>query len=287
MRETALSNDLTRCGRISYTNDLPVYTAIDDDVLIFPGLMIADVPARLNQALLEGRLDISPISSAFYAQHADELVLLPDICIAARGAVHSICCISRLAPKELAGRTIAVTRESMTGRTLFRLICRRYYGFDPVMVDSDDPFAEYLREGTPCLLIGDKAIDAAEQAPLRSVHDIGELWRGFTGSGMVYAVWAARKDYVRRAPANVRAVARALCDSLAWGLENIESVIARAQSVKPRAAGFYEQYYHALHFRFDDESRAALGAFFVAAREMSVLDQQPALQFFDEVPQHV
>jgi chorismate dehydratase len=282
-----VSNDLTRCGRIAYTNDLPVYTAIDEDVLTFPGLMVSDVPSRLNQALLEGRLDISPISSAFYAEHTDELVLLSDVCIGAHAKVHSICCVSRLEPKELAGRTVAVTKESATGRALFRLICRRYYGFDPVTVDSDDPFAQYQGDGTPCLLIGDKAIDAAEQAPLRSIHDLGELWHAFTGSGMVYAVWAARKDYARQSPALVRSVAAALRDSLAWGLENISAVIARAQMVKPRAAGFYEQYYHALHFRFDDTARTALGSFFLAAHEMGVIDRLPALQFFDEVPQHV
>jgi len=280
-------NDLTRCGRISYTNDLPVYTAIDEDVIMFPGLMISDVPARLNQALLEGRLDVSPISSAFYAEHADELVLLPDVCIGAQGKVHSICCVSRLEPKELAGRTVAMTKESATGRALFRLICLRYYGFDPVTVDSDDPFAQYQSDGTPCLLIGDNAIDAAEQAPLRSIHDLGELWQAFTGSGMVYAVWAARKDYARRAPAQVLSVATALRDSLSWGLENIGAVIARAQAVKPRAAGFYEEYYQALHFRFDDTARTALESFLLAAHEMGVLDRLSALQFFDGVAQHV
>jgi chorismate dehydratase len=279
-------HDVPRCGRISYTNDLPVYTAIDDDAVQFPGIMVADVPASLNQALLEGRLDVSPISSAFYAEHADELVLLPDICIGAYDKVLSICCISTLEPKALAGRKIAATRESVTGRTLFQLICRRYYGFDPLMVESDDPFAQHLADATPCLLIGDKAIDAAEQVPFGSVHDIGELWHRHTGSGMVYAVWAARRDYARVAPADVSAVSGALRDSLDWGLENIHQVISHAQSMRPRADDFYEQYYRALRFRFDDQARTDLIGFMRAAHETDLLERIPDLQFFSEVAQH-
>ncbi|MDQ6768047.1 MAG: menaquinone biosynthesis protein [Candidatus Eremiobacteraeota bacterium] len=282
-----MSHELPRCGRISYTNDLPVYSAIDEGAVLFPGVMTADVPARLNWALLEGHLDMSPISSAFYAEHADELALVPDVCIAAYDKVHSICCISDAAPETLRDRTIAVTRESATGRMLFALIARRYYGFDPLMADSDDPFARHLADGSACLLIGDKAVDAAEQVPARSVHDIGQLWHSHSGGGMVYAVWAVRKEYVRTALEQVRAVSMALRESMEWGLENIARVIARAQAERPRAPGFYEKYYRALRFRFDEQARADLERFILAAHTAGLLARRYALHFFDQVPEHV
>jgi chorismate dehydratase len=282
-----MSNDLPRCGRIAYTNDLPVYAAIDHEVVQFPGTMVADVPANLNQELLEGRLDISPISSAFYAEHADALTLLPGVCIGAKAKVLSICCISSVAPSALAGAQIALTRESATGRALFQLICREHYGFDPVMVPSDDPFGQHLADGSPCLLIGDKAIDASEAAPPGSVHDLGELWNELSGSGMVYAVWAARRDYVRSDPDEVRAVARSLAASLEWGLDNLDFVIKRAEAVHPRAPHFYADYYRALDFRFDEAAKTALETFIARAHAAGVLAQAPALRFFDEMPQHV
>ena len=108
-----------RCGRISYTNDLPLYAAFDEGVLAFPGELIEDVPTALNQALLEGRLDCGPISSAFYAKHPAEFVLLPGVCIGSRRQVLSICCVSQQHPRELAGQRIAATKESETGRILF------------------------------------------------------------------------------------------------------------------------------------------------------------------------
>jgi chorismate dehydratase len=284
---SAMSHHPPRCGRIAYTNDLPVYAGIDHDVVQFPGSMVADVPANLNAALLEGRLDISPISSAFYAEHADALALLPGVCIGSRSRVVSICCISARAPSQLAGTPIAVTRESATGRALFQLICRAHYGFDPVMVPSDDPFGQHLADGSPCLVIGDKAIDAGEAAPPDSVHDLGTLWNELTGSGMVYAVWAARRDYLAQDADEVRAVARVLEMSLEWGLENLDLVIKRAEALHPRAPHFYADYYHALDFRFDDRAQAALADFIARAHAAQVLEHAPPLRFFDEVPQHV
>ena len=282
-----MPNELPRCGRIAYTNDLPVYDALDEGALSFPGVMEAATPAQLNQALLAERLDISPISSAFYAEHADEFELLPAICIGAHERVWSICCISDAGIEGLRERSVAVTSESATGRMLLRLICRKRYGFDLQIQDSDDPFARYQADGTPCLLIGDKAVDATEQAPAASVHDVGELWHGVSGSGMVYAVWAVRNDYAKRERARVTAVARALSDSLEWGLANLDRVIARAQGSHPRAAGFYQQYYRALRFHFDDEMRAALRLFIRHAHEAGLLAKAANPAFADEVTQHV
>ena len=281
-----MTNAMPRCGRIAYTNDLPVYAAIDEDAVVFPGQMTAGVPADLNAALLRGDLDISPISSAFYATHADKFVLVPGVCIGAAGAVHSIVCVSDVKLEDLAHREIATTRESATGRMLFRLICRRL-GFDPVLVVSDDPFARYQADGSPCLLIGDKAIDATQQAPPASVHDLGQRWFELTGNGMVYAVWAARRDYAIAVPDNVRAVSASLRMALRWGLENMATVIARAQSARYRPTGFYEMYYRALRFELDGEARTALSRFFETAYANDMIPAVPRLQFFEEVPLHV
>jgi chorismate dehydratase len=275
-----------RCGRIAYTNDLPVYAAIDEGAVIFPGDMMAGVPAELNVALLNGDLDISPISSAFYAAYPDRFVLVPGICIGAAGPVHSIVCVSDVALEQLAGRTIATTRESATGRMLFRLICRRL-GFDPVLVESDDPLSRYQADATPCLLIGDKAIDAAQQAPMAAVHDLGERWFAMTGLGMVYAVWAAREDYAIAEPERVHAIADSLRMSLRWGLENMSRVIERAQTVLHRPAGFYETYYRALRFELDGDARAALTCFFEAAHAQGMIAAVPSLRFFEKAPLHV
>jgi chorismate dehydratase len=281
-----MSQASPRCGRISYTNDLPIYAAFDAGALTFPGSLVADVPTELNRALLDGRLDVSPISSFFYGQHTDALTLLPAVCIGAPARVLSICCISSRPLAMLRHTPMAITPQSATGKALVQTICRTWYGFDPPMIERADPFAAYTDEDMPCLVIGDAALDAAEAAPAGSIYDIGALWHELTGQAMVYAVWAVRNDYAARQPFEVGNVARILKESLDWGRAHIDDVIKTAQRVRPRAADFYSHYYRALDFDFGESAGKALAFFFRRAREAGVLANQAPLEFFYETPQH-
>ena len=260
-----------RCGRIAYTNDLPVYAAFDAGALPFPGTLEEGVPTELNAALLAGRLDISPVSSFFYLQHQDALTALPDACIASRRDVKSIYCISPRHPRELSGVAIAVTRESATGRALFEAVCRAYYGFAPEFVEADEPVAQYREARMPCLLIGDKAIDAALAAPASDAYDVGSLWHALSGKDMVYALWAARNEFMNEFPDEVDRVARALADAIRWGQSHMDQVIARAQAMRPRPAGFYASYYKTLNFSLDEAALDGLRTFARLAEDLGMI----------------
>src|SRR5581483_2529001 len=153
-----------RCGRIKYTNDLPVYAAFDAGAIAYPGTLHADVPANLNAMLLGGTLDVSPISAFTWAANSEALVLLPDLCIGARDDVVSVVLVSAQPPAELDGAPIYVSHESASGRNLLRVILERRYGVRAAYVDEPQPFARAC-EGEPTLLIGDSAIDAIERFP--------------------------------------------------------------------------------------------------------------------------
>jgi chorismate dehydratase len=249
-----------RCGRIIYTNDLPIYTAFDVDAIGYPGSLHADVPAKLNAMLVSGELDLSPISAFAWAQHADELVLLPDLCIGARDEVVSVVLVSQTPPALLDGVTIALTSESASGRNLLRVVLERRYGVQPRYLDSDRPL-EVAAQGKPALLIGDSAIDALERFPGDAVYDLGQLWHEWTGQQTVFAVWAARRDAYERNPEAIRECMHALTDSYTWSRSHMDVVVAAAQRVKPRPPGFYESYYGKLNFTFHSAAQSGLGAF--------------------------
>ena len=71
---------MIRLGRISYVNMAPVFHRLEYDVDEVVG-----VPTELNRMLLDGQIDIAPISSIEYARHADTLRLLPRLCVVVRG----------------------------------------------------------------------------------------------------------------------------------------------------------------------------------------------------------
>ena len=118
---------MLRSGRIIYTNDLPIYTAFDEGAVAYPGALRADVPTNLNAMLNDGRLDLGPVSAFAWAENVERLALLPELCIGARGDVRSVVCVCGVPLGELGGATIAVTRESASGRNLLRILLERRY----------------------------------------------------------------------------------------------------------------------------------------------------------------
>ncbi len=190
---------MLHAGRINYTNDLPIYCAFDEGAIAFPGTLVADVPARLNAALLGGTLDLSPVSAYFYAAHADELALMPHLCIGSRDEVWSVILASPRPPEALDGARIAVTTESASGRNLLRILLERRYGVVAEFVDDDQPLDAALRAEPALLIRRPRALDAAQFARWGRTTCTTSASCGTSGRGWtcVYAVWAARRDVLR------------------------------------------------------------------------------------------
>jgi chorismate dehydratase len=268
---------MLRSGRIAYTNDLPIYTAFDAGAVRFPGALRSDVPANLNAMLLDGRLDLSPISAFAYAANPGVLALLPSLCIGSREDVWSVVCVSRVPLDQLDGATIAVTKESASGRNLLRVLLERRYGVRATFVESDDPFG-VAAAGRPALLIGDRAIDAQQTFTPAHVHDLGTHWHEWTGADMVYAVWAVRRDVLASHRAEVSRALDALIAAQSWAAANPERVLAAAQAAHPRPAGFYAAYYATLNFAFDRAARAGLERYIQELHAVGAIDSRAPVE---------
>lgn len=264
-----------RCGRIKYTNDLPIYAAFDVGAIHYPGSLHADVPARLNAMLLGGELDLSPVSAYTWAANFRELVLLPDLCIGARDAVVSVTLISSVPPAMLDGAQIFVTEESASGRQLLRVILERRYGVRPTYVDSARPIERALA-GEPALLIGDEAIDAILRFPPDLIYDLGTLWHEWTGHQTVFAVWAARRDVYERDTAAIGACMHALTDAYTWSRSHGARVVELAQRAIARPPGFYETYYGKLNFMLHVAAQNGLAAYCRHLLELGAITEFPS-----------
>ena len=264
-----------RCGRIKYTNDLPVYAAFDAGAIEYPGTLHADVPARLNAMLLRGELDMGPVSAFAWAANAERLVLLPDLCIGARDEVVSVVLVSRKPPALLGGSKVFISEESASGRYLLRIILEQRYRVRPAYVDSSDPRAR-AAAGDPTLLIGDAAIDAIERFPSETVYDLGRLWHEWSGHQTVFAVWAARRDAYEADPAPFHACMHALTDAYTWSRSHSPEVVALAQRTIARPAGFYESYFGKLNFMFHAAARNGLAAYCRELVEIGAIADVPA-----------
>lgn len=249
-----------RCGRISFTNDLPVYAAFDEGAVGFPGVLVAGVPSRLNAALSAGELQMGPISAAHYARHADELVLLDGLCIGCRDYVWSVLLVTPTPPQLLDRVEVAVMRYSASGRGLLQILLERRFGVRAAFAGTDDAL-HAARLAQPTLLIGDQALDAREMFDPNLVYDLGHLWHEWTEADMVFAVWAARRDAYETRRREIDAATAALHQAQAWGKTHAARVVALAQAQHARAPGFYEQYFRTLNFELDLAARTGLARY--------------------------
>ena len=197
---------MIRLGRISYANMAPVFYELSGDSFE----QVSGVPTQLNRLLLNGEIDVAPISSIEYARNADRLRLLPQLCVSAEGAVDSIQLITRKPLEQV--RSVAVTPESATSVVLTRVLLG---GVD--LVPLDQP-------ADAKMLIGDAALHSAFEDPTPH-YDLGRLWQERTGLPMVFAVWACREgvdeglEELERAHLRALALARSEPERLARGPE--------------------------------------------------------------------
>jgi chorismate dehydratase len=254
---------VVRLGRISYVNMAPVFYRLAAEVDEVQG-----VPTELNRRLLAGEVDVAPISSIEYARHADELRLLPRLCVGSEGAVDSIQLVSRKPLEQV--RTIAVTPESATSVVLTRVLL---------------PEAEHVPLGAEAdadatLLIGDAALKSAFEDPTPH-YDLGRLWLERTGLPMVFAVWACREPL----RAGLGELEDALVASVRLARAEPEQLAHEASARYGYPAGFLARYFEKLRYRFGPRERAGLMTFLELAHEAGELDEVPELRFVrDPVP---
>lgn len=93
------------------------------------------------------------------------------------------------------------------------------------------------------------------------MHDLGQMWKEWTGLPFVFAVWAARKDYLAREPVVVQKVHEAFLASRDVSLEEVTKVAEQAARWEAFDAELLERYFTTLDFRFGPEQIAGVREF--------------------------
>ena len=251
-----------RLGRIGYVNCYPIYGAIDRGIVAAPATLVTGTPNELNDRLADGRLDASVISAVAYAQHADQLELLPDLAISSDGPVRSVLLLSRRAPQDLAGARVLVSSSSRTSVLLLEELALGRWGvkldLTPAPTEPGDLARLAATDHDAVLVIGDAALLLRAQGSYPHVLDLGEEWKRWTGLPFVFAVWAARRGVDRTA---VRDVHRALLASRKWGLANLPALAEQAARATDVDQGDCAEYLAGLDYSLSYRHLAGLTDF--------------------------
>jgi chorismate dehydratase len=257
-----------RVGHIQFLNCLPLYWGLAHTGALLDVELTKDTPDRLNDALVAGELDIGPISLVEYLRHADDLLVLPDLAVGSDGPVLSVVLVSSLPLEQI--RSVALGSTSRTSVLLAKLLLERHYGLSPTYSVMPPDLGAMLREADAAVVIGDVALRAtlfdAERLGL-TVLDLGGAWRDLTGLPMVFALWAARRDYAASHPDEVKRVAAAFRGSLDLALSRVDEVAKDAARWEAFDAQQLARYFTTLDFRLGPRQQDGLREFARRAAE--------------------
>lgn len=260
------------------------------------------VPSQCAEDLRAGRVDIGVIPVIEY-QRTENLVLLPDMAVAAKREVRSILVVAKRPVERV--RRFALDCNSRSSTALVRLLCRNHWKIEPEFIEMEPDPGAMLHDADAALLIGDPAlrvrlkVDALagkspgnesccggsdDEQPVPGVdtlfvYDVAQQWREMTGLPCVLAVWAAR-----RGAATPEVVADFLA-SKEYGLARIGE-ISEAAALKlelpPRALEIYLR--ENIDYSLDAENIAGLNLYFAECAKAGLIPRAKPIEFAATAP---
>ncbi|SEG65317.1 futalosine synthase [Actinacidiphila yanglinensis] len=253
-----------RVGHIQFLNCLPLYWGLARTGALLDVELTKDTPEKLSAQLVAGDLDIAPITLMEYLKHADQLVALPDIAVGCDGPVMSCVIVSQLPLDRLDGQRVALGSTSRTSVRLAELLLTERYGVTPDYYRCPPDLSLMMQEAQAAVLIGDAALRASlHDAPRLglAVHDLGQMWKDWTGMPFVFAVWAARRDYLAAHPGAVRDVHAAFLASRDLSLEEVDKVAEQASRWEAFDRDVLRRYFTTLDFSLGTSQQSGIAEF--------------------------
>jgi chorismate dehydratase len=253
-----------RVGHIQFLNCLPLYWGLARTGTLLDFELTKDTPEKLSERLVQGDLDIGPITLVEFLQNADRLVAFPDIAVGCDGPVMSCVIVSQVPLQQLDGARVALGSTSRTSVRLAQLLLAERYGVQPDYYVCPPDLGVMMQEAEAAVLIGDAALRAnLHDAPRLglNVHDLGAMWKEWTGLPFVFAVWAARRDYLEREPVIVSKVHEAFLASRDLSLEEVTKVAEQAARWEVFDEHVLERYFTTLDFRLGGDQLKGVSEF--------------------------
>ena len=148
------------------------------------------VPSRCAHLLSTGEADFALVPVIEYQRIADSK-LVPGLCVGSRAKVRSVLLVSRLNNLKKI-RKVALDESSRTSATLIQIIFKEFLKIEPTWTTASPDLKQMLRESDAALIIGDPALTFSPKG--LNVWDLASLWRDFTGTGFVFAMWMTKGD---------------------------------------------------------------------------------------------
>lgn len=269
---------MIRIGHNPNTNMLPMFHFLAKEHPLLES--ITAEPTGHNAMLVDGRIDMAPISAFSYGEHWQDYAILPNLSVSTKGRVGSILLFSKVELKDLNGLTVALTDTSATSVNLTKILLQHYYGVVPRYLTLHSDLRAMFDRADAALLIGDAAIQEALKIPQCFVYDLGQEWFNFTGYSMTYAVWAFPKKLISEREEEIRIVYRLLLDAKEQALSNMDDIVKTCQTMLGGTVDFWTDYFAQFNYGLDQTYILGLKKYLDFCFEQDLLPSCPILEFW-------
>ena len=268
---TANIKDLPQLAASSYLNTAPLIWSFQHGNQRNIVQLVTDAaPARCADLLARGEVEAALVPIIEY-QRIPEIRVVPDVCVGSHLAVRSVVLVSKHGDLDNV-RRVALDISSRTSQALVKIVFREFLNHEPDWESCGPDLQVMLENNDAALLIGDPAM----KMPLQGLHvfDLASLWRGFTDTGFVFAMWMARADAVEA----IRKVDFA--GARDEGLEQIERIITQYESQVPLSPEEIREYLTTnITFQVDESLERGMRLYFELARKHRLIENNKELQF--------
>ena len=282
-----------RISIVQYLNTAPLVRGFTHGALRGKYQLSFTVPSQCADALRTNAADIAIIPAIEYPW-IPNLVVLPGLSIASKRAVRSLLLVSTKPVREVS--RVALDRSSRSTQALVRILCQKWWGVAPELIEAEPDLPAMLQKSDAALLIGDPALRLALHAeqhaerdragvlrcsgksvgfpgiPTLYLHDMVEEWRALSGLPAVLAIWAARPEVA------TPEVVRDFQVSLAQGLLQLDEISAEASQEMGLPAAELRRYLSEnIDYGLDEENLQGLRLFFKLAAELGLIPDAPEI----------
>ncbi len=229
------------------------------------------VPAVCASKLMAGNTDVALIPSIEYARSANELHVVPELAISAKGPALTVRFFYTV--DILKVRRVAVDKSSRTSVALLKILMWEKYGIDPEWVESSPCLDEMLACADAALMIGDPVFNYLETS-IPSI-DLAEEWNKYTGLPFVFAFWAGWPGLLDHTQIE------SFLKSSAAGQESIKDIAYEYAESNGGDKKLYEKYMiEYIHYEFGCRELEGLNLFYKKAVANRLIERVPELIFY-------
>lgn len=274
----------SKIGMIKFVNCLPLTEYVRKTEFGKKFKFFSSVPSELCRKMKNNDLNISPVSSVFYAMNYSDFLIIPDVCISAQSVIQSVILVSKKPIDDLDVEIIALSTMSLTSQCMLKIILKKLYHANPLFVIREiDALMPIQGEEVASLLIGDDAL-FANLNRIKSLYyyDIGQLWNQLTGGGMVYALWLVNKIYAQQMKNDFLEISAHIKKGLHVDDSQLREICSKYSLYDGLDRSQLYCYLTNLNWCFSNQQLAELLNFYSLALECGFLEKMPELNFAEK-----